>query len=72
MQVRITSFFGSKVHHYENFSIELIAYHCDFVSASFQLTDHDEIAFVKPVELGNYKMAPADLFIVHQLQQSSY
>jgi 8-oxo-dGTP diphosphatase len=67
MKVRITNFFGGKVHHYENFSIELIAYHCDFVSASFHLTDHDEIAFVKPTELRNYKMAPADLFIVERL-----
>ncbi len=63
----IVSFIGSKIVHYENFSIELIAYHCDFVSASFHLTDHDEIAFVKPTELRNYKMAPADVFIVERL-----
>ena len=39
------------MHYYETFSIELIAYECDFIAASFHLTDHDEIAFVKPADL---------------------
>jgi len=39
----------------------------DFIAASFHLTDNDEIAFVKPADLVNYKIAPADLFIVKQV-----
>ena len=67
MQVKILNFFSSKIHHYETFSIELIAYECDFIHASFRLTDHDESEFVNPKDLTNYKIAPADLFIVDQL-----
>lgn len=70
MEVKIRSFLGNKVHQYESFSIDLIAYHCEFVSASFQLTDHDEIAFVEPRELRDYKLAPADLFIVEELNKN--
>jgi 8-oxo-dGTP diphosphatase len=67
MKIRISEFFGSKVHHYETFSIELIAYSGEFISTSYHLTDHDEIAFVNPQDLTNYQIAPADLFIVDQL-----
>lgn len=67
MEVRITGFFGNRTHLYESFSIELIAYSCEFIAASYHLTDHDDIAFVDPKELSGYQIAPADLFIVDQL-----
>jgi len=67
MKIKISDFFGSKVHHYDTFSIELSAYTCEFLSASYQLTDHDEIAFVPINNLSNYQIAPADLFIVDLL-----
>ena len=58
---------GQNTHQYDSFNIELIAYDCDFVSASFQLTDHDEILFVAPNQLDDYKLAPADVFFVNGL-----
>lgn len=71
MKINISEFFGSQVHQYETFSIELIAYTCEFISASYQLTDLDEIAFVGPRDLSAYKIAPADLFIVDRLVLNS-
>lgn len=67
MRVKISSFLDSKVHHYDLFSIELIAYICEFEDASYHLTDHDEVVFIKPQQFKNYKMAPADMFIVDRL-----
>lgn len=67
MQVTITQFFGSHIHHYDTVSIELIAYECDFVSATFCLADHDEVKFVMPKDLKNYKIAAADQFIIDRL-----
>ena len=67
MQVNITQFFGRHIHHYDNISIELLAYECEFMRATFKLTDHDEVKFVIPKELKNYKIAPADQFIVNKL-----
>jgi 8-oxo-dGTP diphosphatase len=67
MQVKIKGFFGSHIHKYETFSIELSAYECDFVSASFNLIDHDEVTFINPNELRNYKIAAADLLFVEKL-----
>jgi 8-oxo-dGTP diphosphatase len=57
----------SKVHHYESFSIELIAYTCEFIAASYHLTDHDDVAFVDSKNLPDYQIAPADLFIIDRL-----
>ena len=67
MRVKISSFLDSKVHHYDSFSIELIAYTCEFEDASYHLTDHDEFVFISPEQFKNYKMAPADMFIVEHL-----
>lgn len=60
-------YYGSHIHQYDSFSIELLAYECDFVNATFELTDHDEIAFIVPKELADYKFAPADVYFVNTL-----
>ncbi len=64
MKVNIKSYLASNIHHYDSFSIELIAFECEFVSSNFNLTDHDEFVFDAPRKLCNYKLAPADLFIL--------
>jgi 8-oxo-dGTP diphosphatase len=64
MQVQVGERLGENVHHYPTFSIRLIAYHCRFVSASYQLTDHDLYAWVKEEEFVNYDLAEADVPLV--------
>lgn len=61
MEVKVKDYFGTHIHHYENFKIELIAFTCEFVSASFQLTDHDEWCFVTKNEFSKYSFAEADI-----------
>ena len=68
MEIHISNYFESNIHHYPNFSIELIAYECDFKSATFKLSDHDEFKFVQVKDLINYKISPADLFIVNKIK----
>lgn len=60
-------YYGTHTHQYDSFSIELLAYECDFVDATFELTDHDEIAFIIPKQLRNHKIAPADIYFVNTL-----
>ncbi|WP_109852844.1 (deoxy)nucleoside triphosphate pyrophosphohydrolase [Aquimarina sp. AU58] len=67
MEVNIESFFKSSEHTYENFTIELIAYICNFVSSSFKLTDHDRYEWIEPNELLDWKLAPADIPIAQEL-----
>lgn len=64
MDVLIVDLMGQNVHFYNEITINLIAYKCEFVTATFQLIDHDEYDFVPPSELVKFKIAPADLFIL--------
>lgn len=61
MQVNVGAKLGENEHHYENFSIRLIAYKCEFISATYELTDHDEYAWVEPKDLQSYDLAEADV-----------
>lgn len=61
MRVDNVNRFGSNHHDYEDFKIELVAYKCEFVEASFNLTDHDMFEWVKPSNLMNYDLALADV-----------
>jgi len=68
MEVKVIKYFGTNLHHYEKFTIELISYVCEFVQASFVLTDHDIWEFVSHTEIANFNIAPADLPLVELLQ----
>ncbi len=61
MKVKEIEYFGYNKYDYEVFTIELIAYSCLFVSADFNLIDHDDYAFIPSDEFGNYNLAPADI-----------
>ncbi|WP_223550500.1 (deoxy)nucleoside triphosphate pyrophosphohydrolase [Aestuariivivens sp. NBU2969] len=67
MEVKIESFFTISEHHYEKFSIELIVYKCIYKTSNFKLTDHDKYEWVKPNDLLNWKLAPADIPIAKKL-----
>ncbi|WP_242131336.1 (deoxy)nucleoside triphosphate pyrophosphohydrolase [Aestuariivivens marinum] len=60
MQVEVLGKIGSNIHHYPNFSIELIAYKCTFIEASFKLTDHDAYEWISKVDISNFDLADAD------------
>jgi 8-oxo-dGTP diphosphatase len=60
-------YYGTHTHQYDSLSIELLAYECDFVDATFELTDHDEIVFSAPQKLKKHSIAPADIFFVNKL-----
>jgi 8-oxo-dGTP diphosphatase len=72
MEVNVGEYIGHTVHPSENVFIELIAYSCEFIAASYQLSAHDAYKFVKPSELLNYKMAPADLYFIKNCDLLQY
>ncbi|MGB4848385.1 MAG: (deoxy)nucleoside triphosphate pyrophosphohydrolase [Saprospiraceae bacterium] len=70
MTVSNVRYHASNIHEYDNFIIELFAFECDFESATFYLTDHDQYVFVSPDEFSNYMVAPADEYFVLGLKAS--
>ena len=60
MQIKVGERLGENEHQYENFYIRLIAYNCKFISANFELMDHDAYEWAGPEDLSRYDLAEAD------------
>jgi len=67
MKVRIIEHFKTVVHHYDTFTIELIAYVCQFQEANYMLTDHIMYEWVNKRELNKWNLAPADIPIARAI-----
>lgn len=66
MNVTVGPKIGSITHQYESFSLELIAYHCIFTNATFELTDHDQYEWVIKKDLSIYTFSEADISLMNQ------
>ncbi len=67
MQVSDICYQGQILYHEESLSIELIGCRCKFLSATFELADHDDWKFVPFRDLHNYKLASADVMLLEKL-----
>lgn len=61
--------FKTIIHHYDGYTVELIAYRGIFQNATFKLIDHDAYKWVILDELMQYNLAPADIPIAVALLQ---
>ncbi len=69
MKVEVVRHFLTIQHHYDDFSIELISFLCDFKSATFSMKDHDAYEWVDPNSLLDWNLAPADIPIAKALTE---
>jgi len=69
MRVEIKEYFKTIIHNYELFTIELIAYVCQFQKASYKLTDHDRYEWVNKKDLTQWNLAPADIPIAEAISK---
>jgi 8-oxo-dGTP diphosphatase len=69
MNVEVVRHFLTIQHHYDDFSIELISFLCDFKSATFSMKDHDAYEWVDPNSLLDWNLAPADIPIAKALTE---
>ncbi|MBO6607405.1 (deoxy)nucleoside triphosphate pyrophosphohydrolase [Psychroserpens sp.] len=67
MKVKVLNRITSNTHNYDEIQVFLIAYLCEFKEASYEMTDHDQYAWISKNEFNNYKMAPADLPIIEYI-----
>ena len=54
-------------YHYEHGSIQLVALDTHIISGEITLTVHDKIEWVRPDDLLNFSLAPADISIAKHL-----
>ena len=67
MQVEVNDFLMENIHNYDTFSIKLIAFNCEYISAKMKLVDHDQFKWVSPDELLSFELAPADIPIAEMI-----
>ena len=65
--VKVKGFVGENVHHYEGFSIKLMAYETVIIEGEVRLTDHDQVEWVTVEDMEGYQLAPADIPIANKL-----
>lgn len=70
MKVAVGKHFHSVIHAYDTFTIELIAYICQYQEATYTLTDHDQYEWVNTNELLQWQLAPADIPIAQALMNN--
>ncbi len=71
MKVIIGEKIGSNKHQYETFSIVLIAFKCQFVSANYAMTDHDDYKWVESKSLHEFDFTDADLPLIDLINSIS-
>jgi 8-oxo-dGTP diphosphatase len=66
MDEKKLTFIHQNLHHYPQKAVELYLYKYESTDENFILIEHDMHAWVKPQEMFNYDLAPADIpFIVY-------
>lgn len=68
--VRVGEHFFSNKHNYGDKQIMLMSYLCTWGTGELTLNDHDAIQWCSAQELASLRWAPADIPIVHALQNA--
>jgi 8-oxo-dGTP diphosphatase len=63
----VKEYFATSIFKYDNFIIELIPLKCEFVTATFKMTDHDAYKWITTRDLTKLDLTPADISIARKL-----
>lgn len=67
----IGPFIGSFLYHSDTLAIELLAFRASILGGELTLRDHDEIRWVKPIELNDFAIAEPDRPLVQALLKAA-
>ena len=67
IKVEVGEFILSNIHKYDRGTINLMAFHTNYLSGTFNLIDHDKIKWIDYNEISKFDFAPADIPIVKYL-----
>ncbi len=72
VDIKDLRYIGRTDHHYPHISIRLLFYLANYIGGRMVMTDHDRIAWVRPVQIACYDLAPADAVFLPQLLNSGF
>lgn len=67
IEVQVGEFFGDSIYHYQQGTIQLLAYWAVWKSGQLETRAHDDYRWVLPMELKDFLFAPADVPFVQEL-----
>ncbi len=67
LEIEVEELFFENIHKYPAKTIKLITFKARKIKGNIHLIDHDKIAWVKPEELANYDLSPADIPVAQKI-----
>ena len=64
IEVEVMDYIGESIFEYPGQRIKLLAYTGKIIQGEIKLHDHEKVEWVKPEEISEYKMAPADIPLI--------
>ena len=71
MNIICDGYFDKKIYEYPDKIINLIALKCTMIGESYDVLEHEQIAWITKEEFENYEFAPADIYFVEKITNES-
>ena len=71
MDIICDGYFDKKMYEYPDKIINLIALKCTMIGESYDVLEHEQIAWITKEEFKNYEFAPADIYFVEKITNES-
>ena len=71
MSIICDGYFDKKIYEYPDKIINLIALKCTMIGESYDVLEHEQIAWITKEEFENYEFAPADIYFVEKITNES-
>lgn len=71
MDIICDGYFDKKIYEYPDKIINLIALKCTMIGESYDVLEHEQIAWITKEEFENYEFAPADIYFVEKITNES-
>ncbi len=67
MDIKYNNYFDEKIYEYPEKTIRLIALNCSMIGDTYELFEHEQIAWIANDEFINYEFAPADIYFINKI-----
>lgn len=67
--IKAKKYIANNVCKYPTKTVDLRLYECEYLTGEFRLHDHSEYKWIKPSDLLNYDLAPADVPLVQYIKE---
>lgn len=71
MDIKCDEYFDEKIYEYPDKIIRLIVLKCSMIGNTYEVLEHEQIAWITKEEFNNYLFAPADIYFINKILDES-